>query len=78
MCKNNDYTISSEAKEQIKQQLEEKTTHKEGDFSNGRLVRNMYEDFILNQARRVSKITSPNKQELQEITIEDVTKLSKI
>jgi len=41
------------------------------------LVRNMYEDFILNQARRVSKITSPTKQELQEITIEDVTKLSK-
>ena len=78
MCKNNDYTISSEAKEQIKQQLEEKTTHKEGDFSNGRLVRNMYEDFILNQARRVSKITSPTKQELQEITIEDVIKLSKI
>ena len=72
MCNNNDYTISLEAKEQIKQQLEEKTTHKEGDFSNGRLVRNMYEDFILNQARRVSKIASPTKQELQEITIEDL------
>ena len=78
MCNKNDYTISSEAKEQVKQQLEEKTTHKEGDFSNGRLVRNMYEDSILNQARRVSKITSPTKQELQEITIEDVTKISKI
>ena len=78
MCKNNDYIISSEAKEQIKKQLEEKTTHKDGNFSNGRLVRNMYEDFILNQARRISKIPSPTKLELQEITIEDVITLSKI
>lgn len=72
MCDKNDYTLTFEAEQKIKQQIKEGVANKNSNFSNGRFVRNLYDDFILNQARRVSKIASPTLQDLQEITVEDI------
>ena len=72
LCKKNDYIISLEAKEKISEILDKKSSDEKENFSNGRFVRNLYENIVLNHARRVSKLHSPSKEELQEIKIEDI------
>ena len=41
-------------------------------FANGRLVRNLYDDLVMNHARRVIDIVNPGSQELSTIKAEDV------
>lgn len=72
MCNSNDYIVNQEAKEKIKLLIEENIVNRESNFSNGRFVRNIYEDIILRQAQRVIKILSPTKVELQEIKEQDI------
>ena len=72
MCDKNDYTLTPEAEQKIKQRIKEEVINKNSNFSNGRFVRNLYDDLVLNQARRVSKIADPTLQDLQEITVEDI------
>lgn len=72
MCKKNDYTLSSEACEKAKKLIKEAVDNKGDQFANGRLVRNLYEDLVMNHARRVNKLQEPNRQALMEIEEEDV------
>lgn len=72
MCRQNDYAVSTAAEERIKEIFREKTEQKEEQFANGRYARNMFEDMIMNHARRVSAIEMPTKQQLMELSIEDV------
>jgi SpoVK/Ycf46/Vps4 family AAA+-type ATPase len=71
MCKNNDYILDNEAKEKIHLYFEEQTSSKDENFANGRLVRNLYDDLVMNHARRVINITNPGSQELSTIKAED-------
>lgn len=72
MCKNNDYTLEEEAKEKIHLYFEKQITLKDKNFANGRLVRNLYDDLIMNHARRVIKIKNPGSLDLSMIKTEDV------
>lgn len=71
-CKETDYLLSEDVEQQIYVALQELTKSKSENFSNGRLVRNMYDDLIMNQARRVSKIDGPSREDLELITAEDI------
>ncbi|WP_206512538.1 hypothetical protein [Veillonella ratti] len=42
-------------------------------FANGRLVRNLYDDLVMNHARRVICIENPRKEDLSIIKAEDFT-----
>lgn len=64
MCKNNDYVLDDKAKEKIHVYFEQQTTSKDENFANGRLVRNLYDDLVMNHARRVIDIVSPTKDDL--------------
>ena len=44
-------------------------------FSNGRFVRNLYEDLIMNQAVRLDKILHPTSEELTLLTSDDFKQL---
>lgn len=72
MCHNNCYALSSEAERMVDSIIKEKVDNKGEQFANGRFVRNLYEDLVMNHARRVSKIKTPTKEELMTIEIEDV------
>ena len=74
MCKKNDYVLSAKALQAVKSLLTEAVAIKDDKFANGRLVRNLYEDFVMNHARRVSIIDNPTKEELMEIKLQDVEK----
>ena len=67
MCKKNDYTLDNAAKEKIHLYFEQLTSSKDENFANGRLVRNLYDDLVMNHARRVINIVNPGSEELSTI-----------
>ena len=60
-----------EVKEKIHLYFEQQTASKDENFANGRLVRNLYDDLVMNHAKRVINITNPGIQELSTIKAED-------
>ena len=73
MCKNNDYSLDEEAKEKIHLFFEQQTLAKDENFANGRLVRNLYDDLVMNHARRVINTANPDSAELSTIKAKDFT-----
>lgn len=73
LCKTNDYLPKSEAMLKVRKYLELQIENKNDYFSNGRAVRNLFDDTIMNQAVRLSSIkTVLSKEILMSITQEDV------
>lgn len=73
MCKKNDYILTDEAREKIHSYFEQQTLSRDKNFSNGRLVRNLYDDLVMNHARRVINADNPDREELSTIKVEDFT-----
>ena len=72
MCKNNDYRLDNEAKGKIHLYFEKQVSLKNDNFANGRMVRNLYDDLVMNHARRVINLINPGCEELSMIKAEDV------
>ena len=68
MCKNNDYDLTEKAKIKLNDFFETELENKKENFSNGRMVRNVYDDLVMNHARRVVNIQNITKEELLLIT----------
>lgn len=68
----NQYTIDEKTLQKIQVLLSDVLEHKEKDFPNGRYVRNLYDDLVLRQAKRVIKLSNPSREDLMTITEEDV------
>lgn len=71
MCDNNDYVLDENALIVIRGFLEESISKKDENFLNGRLVRNLYDDLVMNHARRVVNIKNPTKDDLSTIISDD-------
>lgn len=56
--------------------LEESIFKKDENFANGRLVRNIYDDLVVNHARRVINIENPTRDDLATIINYDFKALS--
>lgn len=78
MCRKNDYVLSPISEAKIKELLANRVANKDKQFANGRLVRNIYDDLVMNHARRVVNIEAPDHQTLMEITEADVSELADI
>jgi len=78
MCQNNDYTLAEETRKRIKQSLIEQVATKEEHFANGRLVRNIYDDIVMNHAKRVVDIEEPSYEALSVIASDDFGAIDKI
>lgn len=76
MCNNNDYVIDDNAFTIIREFLKEKVSKKDINFANGRLIRNLYDDLVMNHARRVINIKNPTKTDLRTIKSDDFSFLS--
>lgn len=71
MCDTNDYALDEKLSIIIHDFLEESINKKGENFANGRLVRNLYDDLVMNHARRVVNIEKPTKYDLSTITSDD-------
>lgn len=72
MCKKNDYVISTEAEEKIKVLVHNELEKNINNFANGRFIRNIYEEIIMNHARRINEYKNPRRIELMTIEGKDV------
>lgn len=72
MCKKNDYNMDEEAKKSAHAYFEKQISIKDENFANGRLARNLYDDIVLNHARRVVNVVNPSKDDLSTIKVFDV------
>lgn len=73
MCCKNDYQLSEDARSAIRQYFENEIRAKDENFANGRLVRNIYDDLIMNHARRVINFKDISRYDLSSIIVEDFT-----
>lgn len=78
MCELDDYILSEECMENLSLLIESEIKNKTDKFANGRFIRNIYEDAVMNQARRISAIDHPTIEDLKYLTFEDLPKIPKI
>lgn len=72
-CNQSEYVVEEQAIEKIRNLLQIKLNEKEGYFSNGRLVRNLFDDVTLNQSKRLMRLNGNiTRESLMLITKEDV------
>ena len=71
LCNDNDYTIEDGALNEIAHYLQASVESKSENFANGRLVRNLYDELIMNHAKRVVDLKNPTHQALSKIIKED-------
>lgn len=67
MCNKEDYMLSEELKRLIRSNLKKDTLNQESKYSNGRFIRNLFEEMIMKQARRLSTIVDPTIEELKQL-----------
>ena len=70
--KKNEYTLSDDAEQYLKEKLEAVVANKPRDFGNARYVRNLFEKSIEKQANRLASLTEITKQDLSLIKKEDI------
>lgn len=75
LCHENDYELADDVSEYVYNFLVKQVSNKDDNFSNGRLVRNLYDDVIMNHARRVVKISNPSRKDLSLIVCSDFERL---
>lgn len=76
MAQSDDYQIQEETKEIICAIIKKDMADKSENFSNGRYVRNLYEDAIMNQANRLVQDSDISYNDLRLLKTEDFTDIS--
>jgi len=71
LCTSNDYALSPDASQLVFDFLCEQVSSKNENFANGRLIRNIYDDLVMNHARRVAICDHLNREELSLIIAAD-------
>ena len=71
-CKNEDYILQESAAEKLKKYLDKQSEDSENKNANGRFVRNVFDKIIMNQAKRLSNLSLPTKENYITIFEEDI------
>ncbi|MEE1041689.1 MAG: AAA family ATPase, partial [Lachnospiraceae bacterium] len=71
-CKKYDYEAEEDVLSQIRAMIVQRKLGSLENFANAREVRNLFEEIITNQARRVAAMESPSHEDMKKILIEDL------
>lgn len=77
-CKKNLYDCSEEVVAALYQHMQAVLDSKPKDFSNGRFVRNFFEQVLERQSMRLCDVEDPIREQLREITIADLGKIPEV
>lgn len=72
ICTRNNYVLDDSAKGATREYFQSQIARHNENFSNGRLARNLYDDLVMNHAKRIAAEASFSKDDLVTITQEDV------
>ena len=75
LCKTNDFIYGTEVGDKLNSFFEQQFQNRDENFANGRMVRNMFERIILNQANRLAYQSRLTQDLLKTITIDDLVGL---
>lgn len=71
MCQQDDYVVSEECNQELSNIIASEVSIRTDKFSNGRFVRNLYEDVLINHAKRLSSSENITPEELMCLKLED-------
>ncbi len=71
-CKKYDYKVEEDVMRQIRALITARKLENIDNFANAREVRNLFEEIITNQARRISAIENPTNEDMMTILMEDL------
>ena len=71
-CERYDYTVEEEVKKHIHEMIVLRKFSRQENFANAREVRNMFEEIITNQARRVAALENPSEEDMKTLTLDDL------
>ena len=71
-CDKYDYKVSDDVKHQIRARITAKKIENIDNFANAREVRNLFEEIITNQARRIATLENPTSEDMMTIVLEDL------
>ena len=71
-CKKYDYKVDEDVQHQIRALITAKKIENIDNFANAREVRNLFEEIITNQARRVATLENPTSEDMMCIKLEDL------
>lgn len=70
-CDENDYLLEADLKNNLLDFFKEKVSNKEENFANGRLARNVFDDLVLSQSKRLAKKDAVSKDDLKQLCLCD-------
>lgn len=76
ICKKNDYCMTDETISELRNYFMQQISSKENNFANGRLARNIFEQIVMNHARRVSQYDHVSYDDLKTLVKEDFAGVS--
>ncbi len=71
-CKKYDYRVDEDVMRQIRALITARKIENIDNFANAREVRNLFEEIITNQARRIAALENPSNEDMMTITLEDL------
>ena len=71
LCSQNDYLITKQTEKELESYFTDVINNKDNNFSNGRYVRNMFENALKNQSRRIAKYIKIDKYDLKKLEFND-------
>ena len=71
-CSKYDYKIDEDTRKHVREMIVAKKLETAENFANAREVRNLFEEIITNQARRVASLESPTSDDMMTILPEDL------
>lgn len=71
-CKKYDYIVAEDVMRQIRALITARKIENIDNFANAREVRNLFEEIITNQARRIAGIENPTNEDMMTILMEDL------
>ena len=71
-CRKYDYKVEENVKHQIRAIITSRKIENIDNFANARDVRNLFEEIITNQARRIAAMENPSSEDMMTITLDDL------
>jgi SpoVK/Ycf46/Vps4 family AAA+-type ATPase len=71
-CKKYDYKVEEDVQHQIRALITARKLENVDNFANAREVRNLFEEIITNQARRIASVENPTSEDMMTIKLEDL------
>lgn len=77
-CQKYDYKVEDDVKHQIRALITSRKMGSIENFANAREIRNLFEEIITNQAKRVSTLESPTNDDMMTICLDDLKDLTQL